>query len=512
MVGQHGGMTPFSTKLCKENQRGNLSVFMQIRSPLFQFPFIIELATFHHKGETDMNNDIIKLLNLEDDCIITAINFSDRQTKVVSIAKKPVEKYCPLCNYRMHSKGVRIRNVKHQKLLYGYCLELELHCRRYQCINSTCHHMETDVFNFVDKYRRVTNATDFLIIEAFRDHTLTFSAIARKFKVSPSYVHNVFKRYIHMERLPFGEVLSIDEIYIKDDRNGKYALVIHDFITGEPIDILASRRQIVTEQYFASIDISERRKVKYLITDMYKPFINYAAKYFPNAVVAVDSFHVVHWIINEIHKYIRAITRQYLKRDQEIHTQRETAAMREFTMHQSDEVYILKKYSWLVLTNQDNIDYSQEMKIDSHFRYFMTLYEKEEKLFALVPELREMRDLKEFYIRFNRSHFDDISQVEAALFKLITLYRQSEFEMFRSFAALLNENFQEIINSFVRIEVIDENGEIYEKRLSNGPIESFNRIPKDMKRNARGYLDFEHARNRILFATRKNPTITSPKK
>ena len=93
----------------------------------------------------------------------------------------------------------------------------------------------------------------------------------------------------------------------------------------------------------------------------------------------------------------------------------------------------------------------------------MTLYEKEEKLFALVPELREMRDLKEFYIRFNRSHFDDISQVEAALFKLITLYRQSEFEMFRSFTALLNENFQEIINSFVRIEVIDEK----EKSMKN---------------------------------------------
>ena len=27
---------------------------MQFRSPLFQFPFIIESATFHHKGETDM--------------------------------------------------------------------------------------------------------------------------------------------------------------------------------------------------------------------------------------------------------------------------------------------------------------------------------------------------------------------------------------------------------------------------------------------------------------------------
>lgn len=142
----------------------------------------------------------------------------------------------------------------------------------------------------------------------------------------------------------------------------------------------------------------------------------------------------------------------------------------------------------------------------------MTLYEKEEKLFNLVPELQEMRDLKEFYIRFNRAHFDELSQVETALIKLITLYRQSDFEMFRNFASLLNENFQEIINSFVRIEIVDENGEIQEKRLSNGPIESFNRIPKDMKRNSRGYLDFEHARNRILFATRKNQQLRSPKK
>ena len=44
-------------------------------------------------------------------------------------------------------------------------------------------------------------------------------------------------------------------------------------------------------------------------------------------------------------------------------------------------------------------------------------------------------------------------------------------------------------------------------RLSNGVMESLNRIPKDMKRNARGYRNFEHIRNRFLFATRKNAQI-----
>lgn len=97
-----------------------------------------------------MNNDIIKLLNLEDDCIITSVNISNDRTKVVSLVKKPTEKYCPLCSFRMHSKGIRIRNVKHQILLDGYQLELELHCRRYQCVNHNCRHIEADTFNFVD--------------------------------------------------------------------------------------------------------------------------------------------------------------------------------------------------------------------------------------------------------------------------------------------------------------------------------------------------------------------------
>lgn len=96
------------------------------------------------------------------------------------------------------------------------------------------------------------------------------------------------------------------------------------------------------------------------------------------------------------------------------------AEMVELTMHQSNEVYILKKYSRLVLTDRDNISYNYDLKIYPHFRYCMSIYDKDEMLFALAPEL------------------------------------------------------------------------------------------KDMKRNSRGYLDFEYAGNRILFASRKNAVITSP--
>ena len=46
---------------------------------------------------------------------------------------------------------------------------------------------------------------------------------------------------------------------------------------------------------------------------------------------------------------------------------------------------------------------------------------------------------------------------------------------------------------------------IYNSRLSNGPIESLNHKEKDLKRLGRGFRNFEHMRNRFLFATRKNP-------
>ena len=51
------------------------------------------------------------------------------------------------------------------------------------------------------------------------------------------------------------------------------------------------------------------------------------------------------------------------------------------------------------------------------------------------------------------------------------------------------------------------NGKLYNSRLSNGPIEAMNRKVKDLKRMGRGFRNFEHMRNRFLYATRNNPVL-----
>lgn len=50
-------------------------------------------------------------------------------------------------------------------------------------------------------------------------------------------------------------------------------------------------------------------------------------------------------------------------------------------------------------------------------------------------------------------------------------------------------------------------GKVYNSRLSKGPIESINRKVKDLKRLGRGFRNFEHFRNRFLYATRQNPIL-----
>lgn len=62
------------------------------------------------------------------------------------------------------------------------------------------------------------------------------------------------------------------------------------------------------------------------------------------------------------------------------------------------------------------------------------------------------------------------------------------------------------INSFIMVEKVG-NGKIYDSRLSNGPIESINRKVKDLKRLGRGFRNFEHFRNRFLYATRSAPVL-----
>lgn len=451
-------------------------------------------------------NRITELLDLEDSDIFISDISIQGTTKFLTLETKLYAHHCPSCGFKMHSRGIKKRIVKHPILQDTYELVLILKQRRWRCTNPECRYDISDTFKFVNKRRRTTNATDMLIVYAYRDLMETSTSIAARFHVSDTYVHEVFDRYVKMDRLPLTDAICIDEVFLDMDEHCKYALVIQDFHTGDPIDLLRSRRVNVTEPYFVSLPTAEKNSVKYLISDMYNQYISYVDKYFPNAVSVIDSFHVIQWIIRMIDNYIRQLLKKYRQRDRELAEALSREEQRPLSLPLSDEVYLLQKYRWLILSNHSNITYHSDPRMDSHFRCLMNTYDYEDALFRLDPKLRDFRDLKEKYIQFNNRNAGKPFEARKELDELIPIYQTSEYEIFRNFGDLLEKYQDYIINSFIMVEKHGY-GKVYESRLSNGPIESINRKVKDLKRLGRGFRNFEHFRNRFLYATRQEPVL-----
>ncbi len=383
-------------------------------------------------------NSITKLLNLEDTDIFISDICIQGTTKTLTLETKLYAHFCPACGYRMYSRGVKNRTIKHPILQDNYELILILKQRRWMCTNPECKYNISDSFKFVNKGRRTTNATDMLIVYAYRDLMETSVSIANRFHVSDTYAHEVFDRYVKIDRLPLTDAICIDEVFLDMDEHCKYALVIQDFHTGDTIDLLRSRRKNVTEPYFTNLPPEERNGVKYLISDMYNPYIDYVDKYFPNAISVVDSFHVIQWIIRIIDNYIRQLLKKFKQRDKELEEQLSYEEQRPISLPPSNEVYLLQKYRWLILSNQSNIKYHYEPRMDAHFRCLMNTYDYEDALFRIDPKLKDFRELKELYIQFNSRNTGKPINARNELEELIPMYQASEYDVFRDFGSLLS--------------------------------------------------------------------------
>jgi len=347
-----------------------------------------------------------------------------------------------------------------------------------------------------------------MILEAMKDLYRSTSSIARQFHLSDTEVHDIFTAYVDLPRLTLPEYLSVDEVYLDINSRSKYALVLMAFVTGEIVDILHNRWSDTAERYFLSIPAEERRRVKVVISDAYRQYMDYPERYFLNAESILDSFHISKWLETEINTYIQNVYKKYRDRDQEkLKEKNEKWNLDNKSIQWSRETILLRDYRWIILKNRDHIHYDTRLRYSTKLRMNVDTYRLENMFLALDPKFKEIRDLKEEYILFNNSEYENRDEIEQEFGLLIKKFKASDIAMFRNFAALLNRYRDKIIRSFTKVEVVRANKDEYFARLSNGPMESFNRKPKDYKRNSRGSSNFDYTRNRILWASRKNPSI-----
>ena len=112
------------------------------------------------------------------------------------------------------------------------------------------------------------------------------------------------------------------------------------------------------------------------------------------------------------------------------------------------------------------------------------------------------------YEEFNNEYVNKPDQAAAALDQLIDVYNNSGNEIFIRFAGLLKRYHDPIVNSLICVRQEDTEKCITRlRRLSNGPIESFNNGPSVFRSNSHGVTNFEFVRNRILWSERDDAPI-----
>lgn len=168
----------------------------------------------------------------------------------------------------------------------------------------------------------MTNRLSAYIINRLSDVT-SFSGVAREVNLSVSTVIRIFDFVSYSpQKLPVA--LSIDEF--KGNTNSeKYQCILTDPVNKVVLDILLKRYESYLTKYFNAFSKEERSKVKYFVSDMWKPYSNISSIWFKNATQIIDKYHWIRQVIwafetvrKQEQKKFSKIHRRYFKKSRQL--------------------------------------------------------------------------------------------------------------------------------------------------------------------------------------------------
>jgi len=220
-------------------------------------------------------------------------------------------------------------------------------------------------------------------------------------------------------------------------------------------DILNSRRSIDIEKYFKRYSRDERKKVKFITLDLYKPYYKLMHHLFPNAILIPDRFHIVIQARNALDK-----TRINLCKKSNPNYKK------------------LKKYWKLILKDENDLDdkikkYSSSFKKEVSQKYIVTY---------LINTNKELKATYNYYQGILKA----LDNKDKELFLSIIKNVSKDISTYSKKANKTFNNMKEhIINAF-------------NYNYSNGIVEGTNNLIKQIKHAACGYRKFNHLKARIM--------------
>jgi transposase len=403
------------------------------------------------------------LLNLKD----PNLDFSDSrcelsiikgiETMVITAVLRNKPNICPHCGVsHINVHGYKTANIKIPPVS-EYASILRLKKQRYYC--KSCHKTFMAETTVVKKNCFISNNTK-LAVANIASQKISEKDIALRYNVSHNTVSRVINSFYEMHKVNYSylpEALCFDEFKSTKDADGAMSFIFADAYTHRVIDIVEDRRLYRLEKYFFRFKKKARNNVKFVVMDMYSPYISLVKACFPNAQIVFDRFHIVNLLS-------RALNKTRIR-----------------VMNNKKELYNkFKNYYKLLLKPFNELDRTHL----KHFKCFnktMTQYD------VLIFLLEQDEELMDTYFAY-QSFLTAIKRKDSTMLEnLISTHYDNISDYMKTALATLKKYKPYIINA-VRYN------------LSNGLLEGINNKIKAIKRIAFGYRSFYNFKNRILIS------------
>ena len=348
---------------------------------------------------------------------------------------------CPVCGVMTD----KIHDYRWQIIkdipAFGKLFYIHIKKRRYRC---SCGKRFAEKNTFLPRYHRMTNRLSAYIIDKLRSE-VSFSNVAREVNLSVSTVIRVFDLVSYSpQKLP--DALAIDEF--KGNKNSeKYQCILTDPVNKVVLDILPKRYESYLTKYFNSFSREERSRVKYFVSDMWKPYSNISSVWFKNATQIVDKYH---WIRQVIWAF-EAVRKQEQKK-----------------FSKSHRIYF-KKSRMLLLKRFHFLSDEQKQQVNIMLYASATL----SSAYFFKEDFLKILDCKDRVSAKNAMS----DWINSALVCGIPQFEKAAKSMINWLSGILNS---------------------FSSPITNGFTEGCNNKIKVLKRNAYGYRNFYRFRNRIL--------------
>lgn len=434
------------------------------------------------------NNFSTDIIDLQDkDLVIDLVKTQDNlKTFYVS---KPIEKSNKSC-VECGSTNICINSYYKRTICYLniglYKSNIIYKQRRFLC--NDCNKTFNETSSLVDKGSTISNQSKLNILDKAR-LKIPFTDVANETDISVTTAIKEFKDHIADFRTKLSEVVCIDE-FRASTVAGEFALVIGDPISGKILDILPSRKQDYIYYYFQSTTVEDRKKVKYIVTDLFESYRTICKTLFWDSIHIADRFHWIRLTTKGFNKTRIRIMNSYLNLGKE----QFKGTFNKYTKYAN----ILKKYYKLLLANKYSKEewYFDQKVVASYIQKEMTFQEIIEYCLNFDNDLEIAYEfLQDLYkiarlstdTNARKNILDWCDKVEKCNSKLPELKKTA-----LTYKSWINE----ISNSFI----------IHPKtkvRLSNAFIEGKNNFIKVIKRIGFGYKDFDTFRAKILYSNDK---------